>query len=384
MNRFGILGLSVVGMLGAACSNSSSRTDTGPIALTDVTRVMTSKLCEAVFECEGSEDLRVIRLLAGTQAECESTFGAQFASEADISTQIALVNAGTYVYDGAKARECINAMGCGLVGGGFEAPVCRGVFQGTVALGGDCNDNSDCAGEDTYCQSETPGTCPGSCVAAVALGGECRSSRQCSTVGGTVSPSCEFGDSGTGICKEGHTASAAVGAACGRIEAATTVTLTSCDTGSYCALNTTGDTRVGTCAALVANGAACETTQQCPADSICQDGTCGAPPLVNTAGGACMNSDAGPFCNPLRRLVCNESNVCEAVAGTGQVGEGCTTGDFSIACATGNYCLSDTHVCAARKANGATCASSGECSSNNCASSGSGEGTCADANTCHL
>lgn len=383
MNRYGLLGLSLVGVLGAACSNSTSG-GSGPIPLSDITTTLAAKLCEAVFECPGTEDVRAIRILAGSVSECSTTFGANFANEADITEQIAQVNSGEYTYDGARARECVNAMGCNLIGGGVEPPACRYVFQGTVAEGGECNDSADCAGEDMYCHAETPGTCPGTCTAAVAQGASCRSSRDCSTVGGTISPYCHFSDSPTGTCKEGRASSVGSGEACGQIATATTVTMASCGEGFFCQLARTGDTNVGTCAAVLADGATCESTEQCPETSLCMGGTCGAPPVANTAGAACANSDAGPFCNPLRRLVCNASNVCEAIPGTGQVGEGCTAGDFSVSCATGNYCDDETDLCVAKKAIGATCQGSDECVSGSCSFGSGGTGMCSEANTCHI
>lgn len=386
MNRTRMLAVSLMGILSASCSNSSHGNNTSVIRLESISSTLASEACRQLFECEGiGGDARSIALLAGDQATCVSVFGAQLAAEGDTSSQVARANAGELTYDGAKARECINSLGCAFASGAsLEPPVCREVFVGNVAAGSACNSHDDCAGTDMYCYAEVARTCPGVCQAGVAQGGACNGDRECSTLGGTISPICDYGSGGSGgTCKTGALSTVSDGAVCGRVVTATTVTNASCASGFYCdrSGNTDGN---GVCHAYVAAGGACSSSDACADGTLCVNDVCAVPPIVNTAGGACANSDAGPFCNPFHRLRCGDSNTCEAVPGTGAVGDQCTTGDFSIACSAGNYCDDTTNLCAAAKANGAACTQSDECSSRNCDFSSGPGGTCAAANTCRL
>ena len=93
------------------------------------------------------------------------------------------ITAGTIKYDGNKAQACFDALGSLTCDGLLQRdqPACLAALDGTVALGGDCDINEECAGS-ALCQSTT-GTCPGKCMALLTAGTACSADGDCAAAG---------------------------------------------------------------------------------------------------------------------------------------------------------------------------------------------------------
>jgi hypothetical protein len=252
--------------------------------------------------------------------------------------------AGAIKYDADKAGECLDAIAdqsCDPASKNarIQPQACTDAIKGTRKQGESCFFGGEC--ETKSCT--LPGTCTMACCA--------------------------------GTCDPPPPPDAAIGQPC---EAAP------CVEGAYC-------NAAGTCAALIAEGQACEFDDECAYDTSCIGATgaktCKRSPKIGDPclddGGAltcivggtgcdatmhCVaRLDAGATCDPQRSLckgdlICDAtSNKCSAAPGTGQP---CTIG-----CAAGNYCelgTTGSGTCQKLKADGQACMRGGECDSNNC------------------
>ena len=147
---------------------------------------------------------------------------------------------------------------------------CQSIFQGTVALGGACSSDTDCAASDggpVFCSpsgaggSDAGGTLPldlplfdGTC----ALGALPMAGDPCA--GGATDP---CGTDGTLYCDPASTTCQMVGAVGAPCSLAVS---SSCAAGSYCVSIASGD---DVCAAAQAIGSACTANQQCDATGVC-------------------------------------------------------------------------------------------------------------------
>ena len=289
-------------------------------------------LCAALQACYGSD---LLELFAG--ADCVGRFSSTY-QQAVVPQLEAAIAGGTLVYDGARARECIDRMraaGCDLVDR-VSIEACEETLVGTVEPGGPCALGEECAG-DSYCRIEA--ACPGTCQARVASGSACSSDDACQgglrCFGGTCQaparataacggPSgiecagglvCLGGDaSPPGTCRTLADAQAgALGAVCDPD------TSMLCEPGLTCALTgvSGGTTPVWECGAAASAGAACNLgfPEHCPFDHTCEgvmpatldfEGTC--TPLPRD-GEACRNDQcadgarcAGGTCRAVRGL----------------------------------------------------------------------------------
>jgi hypothetical protein len=192
------------------------------------------------------------------------------------------IDSGRTLYDATKAGPCLDALAnasCaqGTVFGGHQLDtVCAGVIRGTVADGGACVEDNECAGGKCHQPS-----CGGSCC--------------------------------LGTCG----VPAAIGAACGSD--------TDCDTGAACRYGVSTSTSQGTCQAQVARG------QPCSYDSDCQSGL-----DCDSAGtGTCVPFVAdGQACTPEGVECANINSFCDPQTGTCHprlpVGAACAIPDASL------------------------------------------------------
>ena len=267
----------------------------------------------------------------------------------------AAVGSGQVHYDERAAAACVDALAaisCDLSArdARLEPDACANVFTGTVAQGGPCGFDEECA--SARC---TPAAlCPDDYTCCIGT---------CAT--------------------PPHTA--ALGDAC-QIDS-------DCALDAFCS--------GAGCHALLADGESCSASAQCDFDLICnrpsptQSGECGRPPQLGEAcpghvcgeigttcgsGGTCVELSrpgqpcATDFdCGP--REVCTSGLVCAVPP---QLGDPC-----SASCAVGAWCNADDHggTCDVPVANGTLCVSPEQCASGYCADGDFAE-TCIDRPVC--
>jgi len=252
-------------------------------------------------------------------------------------------------YYATQASACLDALAaCGR--DQQPPPACFATFKGQVALGGECLNSYDCAG-DAYC--EAGDTCPGICTAWGGAGDACTTNDGCdrnfrcisnvctATVGDnapcTTNADCNYdllclSVEGDGKCVDvGDYLTAKEGEACGTF-APDLPQAPLCELEFVCAQDSTGST-TATCKKRVGAGDECSLAflSQCPQAYECPE----------TPG------------------------VCELLPTSGKCGE--LYGE--ALCQPGYACISDE--CTKQVSNGATCSSNGECESGRCL-----DGTC--------
>jgi hypothetical protein len=285
------------------------------------------------------------------------------------------ITAGRVAYDDSKARACIAAIqaaSCPALETTVSSPNCQAALKGTVANGGACYGDQDCAAGAC-----TGLTCPGTCVAWLAAGAAC---------GQAVAAQCGPGldcqlnaDFVTGTCL----ATSGAGGAC------------PCNDGLYCDTNRVCQNKKTT--------GAC-TGSECALGYACVAGSCralvglGSPctPATGNSAGATECGFMGAYCDPATSRCIEWPVVGQSCA----VSLGCKTGycDFQTttcadfrtvgqSCAPFQSCVStaycdlpagaSTGTCTTRKANGAACTGDGQCQSGDCViPSGQTQGQC--------
>jgi hypothetical protein len=289
MNRFLVpcLVLSI-----AACGNDS-------VSLDDFEGAYLDAYCEGAVKCGGQPSL----------AACKASLNLDTNS---FLTLFGAAKSGTIKYDEEQAAACLDSVrepSCTFEGLHGDDP-CSEALTGTVAMGGECFISAECVGgatctaTDENCDDNTmccPGTC-GTPSVDVAAGAPCGENDICPNNQYCKLP--ETGDVGT--CTALLTS---VGAACDDFFACadpmicnllseTPTCEKSVGTGETCdpeALIPCVEDRdhcdeSNTCVGPLAEGAVCESSSDCAADSTCLD-TC---QQNIAAGGAC--SANGPDC----------------------------------------------------------------------------------------
>jgi hypothetical protein len=313
-----VIGLFVI----AACGGSGGAIPIGDLATTEI-----NDICDLYVRCGVFPDAQT----------CRDEFGLVFSNEADL---IAAVNAGKVIYDGNKARECLD----GFIGnscdrrdlfGNRNPPIaCDETFVGTLGDGAACAISQECISQDCVLPTCPVGMCcAGACMGATApvrahVGETCSSTAKCLD---------SYCNGQTMKCE----AYLADGVAC--------TSSTSCDS-NVC---------VTTCQPLVASGGACTNTQACQnigESCLSTTMTCG------------KGANVGATCNSISdceaTLYCDATKVCAARP---KVGESCAVVG---SCLDTSYCDATTKICTARKADGSPCQSQSECSSDKCDTSG--------------
>ncbi|UJR80023.1 hypothetical protein [Sandaracinus amylolyticus] len=317
----------------------------GSITLDEYGAESAEATCATIERCYGPD---LVEALAGPDCVGSAQRTLEQASLPQIEAAIA---AGTVQYDGAAARECVDAVAdasCAAIDRA-SLPACEDAFVGTVAAGGACALDEECAG-DAFCRIEL--TCPGTCQARVPSGSACEGDDECQAalrcLGGTCQaparegaacgggteiecaaglvclgqqePSATMPEGRTGLCRSlPATQTAAIGATCDPDNGPL------CVSGVSCALIgvTAGTTPVFECVAASTSGGACNLgfPDPCPFDHTCEgvdlamgdfEGTCVALPR---AGEPCPNNRCG------RDAWCS-SGTCRAVQ---SIGSACTS-----------------------------------------------------------
>jgi hypothetical protein len=270
--------------------------------------------CKNAVACQGIAD----------KMTCENAI--DFDNE-DYRTIKAGVDDGTIKYDADKAGDCVDSFGntdCSFAGFHDENP-CEDIFTGTVATGGACVIDEQCAN-----------------------GGEC-------VVAGSCDPEVTCC---TGACM-GSLLESPVGGPCG-------------DETHVCALDAyckTSETGPGTCTAVItAEGAACEDIDACANPMYCN---------VLTAMPTCKKPAAsGATCSRMDLLPCTDSReYCDATSlkctPRVAVGGACSAQlpCVGFASCIGGSCMADLPAGAAcqNTATSPDCAGNLECTNGTCA-----------------
>lgn len=316
----------------AGCPNG------GDVALEDVPEVLAPAYCGLLDRCGNpfvAQFLGGSDCVSGIIPTLEDTFVGR--------AQGAIAN-GTVIYHGELVENCVSALegtGCGT-----EAleDGCTDVFEGTVALGGDCGWDEECI--EGYC-SMTDGTCPGTCAARVAAGAACSEAAACPagftcSGGNCVALAREgeaCGEAGVG-CAGIDLSCVSAGAGGGNIcqswddilsgavgEPCSLASSDYCDPGLACVFDGIVDGMAAfVCAERVGRGEACAVgvPNPCPDDQFCDaDGAMGTCTDLPTVGedctGTCQSGlrcvtyeDESRTCVEPRRLgtACMVSNEC--------------------------------------------------------------------------
>ena len=280
------------------------------------------------------------------------------------------VDAKRVTYDGTKMQACLDDIAARNCAGLLEreSAECMAAIDGTVANGGDCSLDAECAGE-AYCNSQD--SCPGVCARLESAGGRCRSDSECASglvcFGQTnrcVAPagSGELCKQGEPDCAPGYVCLGEDGPAkspgnCVALDDAFSVKLGQscdldtelCEIGSSCEVQTVLPQVTTECAAKVGSGAACKVAipDECPDDEYCLipllpptlDGTCEPKPEAGQpCGGAGYDPARTPsICAPYARC---DDGVCRDLA---HLGESCNVDAtcYSGRC-TGGACIAST------------------------------------------
>jgi hypothetical protein len=195
-----------------------------------------------------------LNVLCGTFPDTATCMASLYVKPHFLDTIGPDIASGKVVYDGAKARACVDMVNAitscdrtALAGLALD-PVCGNdtAFKGTVAAGGPCFFLEECAGgancQKTDSTCTTNQCCAGTCVAPpapVAVGADCTTA---TCVTGSV---CVF-DGTTTPATETCQIPGGVGAPC--------VSISNCTNPLYC------DTTSKTCKSPVATGGACDPT----------------------------------------------------------------------------------------------------------------------------
>lgn len=213
------------GGLAAALATGCDNDDAIPIE--DLGAAIQTARCRSAIACGAATD----------QTACEVAF--PVASYSDLNARVAAVKQGTIIYDGRKARACIDDELRECVQSPAEPTSCKELFRGAIADGAACHMSAECV--SGQCAGACArACCLGSCVAVpvkVMVGDDCTSS----------GPSCVEG----AYCQRGKCAAhLPFGVAC-------TVGADVCAAPAHCMAGPTGAT---ICVAPAAQGAACDVT----------------------------------------------------------------------------------------------------------------------------
>jgi hypothetical protein len=290
------------------------------IGIDDLDGALVDRYCSTYVQCG----------LMSDEATCHAYFAKLLTQDQDL---VDAVKAGKVVYHGDQAAQCLDSIGgscdrTSVAGNRTNTTACDATYDGTVTGNGACALNEECISQ--VCTKGTCGTntcCMGTCTGDTKpvrgdLGAACMNDNGCTN---------SFCDPTSRQC----TAFLADGA--------------TCNSSNQCSSAVCSQS----CLALVADGATCTTTSQCKdiADNCNSQHVCSKGAAI---GAACTSSND---CAPIDR--CDATSHCAARPVRG---EPCTT---TYDCFDDSYCDA-TGTCAAPIANGAACKANGDCTSQYC------------------
>lgn len=263
----------VGGMTGACSEVQPDATSTGPIPLDQVAGEQLRALCSWMVRCGEYEDVPT----------CEDALGGAQDAIANLTQGVA---AGKIRYDGAKARECIDAFAqstcdrANAFSNRVTSPSCLQTFTGTVGDTGACYFDEECISQVCNVPSCNMACCPGSCVGGTPPGRP------------TIGQHCVSKDR----CVD-----------------------------SYCAGVGTPN---ATCTAFKGNSAVCTSSEEC------------------MPGLACVTQGTSRTCQPLQPTLgaCMSTNDCAQLADTCRAGKCQTGGLTGTACTSIDECQQQ-HPC---------------------------------------
>ena len=360
----GLLVIGALALLGCETADGNSGgTGGGTISIDSLPAALTSTMCGAAGKC-GSWASHFT-----TPTGCSATLG----SELDSSAEVADVKAGKLLYDGAKATQCLAAMGSMCFDDLDQEPAaCKEVFSGVLADGAVCDKAKYCkskyckrdSGKDCgvcatkvktgeKCDANSEG-CPadnwcieGTCVAngTVAAGGKCSTDRNClpdHDCDWNAQPSvCKARGAKDAVCKDNQDCSkglvcqmAAFGDNEGKCGAPTALNQACtrvggqdaepCASGGSCCVPTTWDGKSkpeAKCLPLLKQGDACTSHMQCGVDGECKDGKCAVlPGKVGDPCAAAVVPGTDKRC--AFGLQCGAGDKCAVLS---KAGEGCNS-----------------------------------------------------------
>jgi hypothetical protein len=350
----------VVLLAAAACSGSSDEHgDAENVPLSDVPRLYAEAICEAYGNCLGDA---LTLFLSGV--DCVDRTEPRIAEAIPRFEQS--IDEGKLVYRGDALEACLAELrgrSCeGLLERDSEA--CLDALDGTVALGGECDFDEECAGQ-AFCGG---GTCPGACTALATAGETCREDDHCASglvcsgdTGRCVAPGSEGDvcDAGEPECAPGFAcagADADVGTpgACEPYESFLAGALGDecsleglCQAELVCVISVGLEGITGTCSEPVAADAECSVAfpdpcpshQYCAVSGVSLNGNCTPLPAPGEACATAPLELVGSLCAPGDNC---DDGICRAPA---SLGSGCTEDAtclsercFEGACVAGSAC----------------------------------------------
>ena len=275
---------------GSGSGGSGSGGSGGGVSIDDLGTEYAKAICTAQSECFGP----LFAAFIGTEANCQAMMKASF-EDSSLQVLKASIAAGRVKYDGTKVAACvasIASMACTPNPNNSDA--CQGVFNGQVAVDGQCHSDVDCAGNG-YCLTQE---CPGKCQLYVGAGESCEPAR--------------------------------------------------CDDGLYCGEG-------NKCTATLADGEACTDDDQCKSDNCDnddgKDGVCSKAGISDFAPNGTVKE--GESCDPEKGILCDAGLACafkgfDRAAGKPDTacvkpvgaGETCNMG-WPSTCVTGYRCDAD-------------------------------------------
>jgi hypothetical protein len=300
--------------------------------------------------------------VASDQAFCVAAMRA-FRNPDKLAREVAAVKAGKAVYDGNRARGCVDSfakISCDELWSnstGGIGSACQGTFSGGATADGDsCLDNVECL-PGSYCAFTTSDSCTGVCTSGWT---GCQEDSQCAK--GKV---CDAFWPNDGECVDPAPPGATVGSSCG--------TYQSCQPGLYCSLwngcqpqgkegdycdwvtgcaagltcTPTNDpsTVVAVCRRIAAKGEPCEAVNQCGGilwstikcdmtSHVCVD---------NTSEGPCLTGDtdfrAANGCDPFTSYCDDSTSTLTCKPYTAAIGDPCTVNRAE--CGVSAWCQQD-------------------------------------------
>lgn len=302
--------------LAAACGGSNSSSDKPgddtpgkSIPPEEYTDSVEDAECEALVRCEEVEDA----------ATCEA---ANIRVNQEQQSLLAAIADGTVIYDGEAAAACVDQLAmqmCQFPGLHVDTS-CDDVFEGTVAAGGACFIDLQCAGGGTCLQNDS-----GCDVKSTCCIGTCMGAFTESAIGGPCGDNLHY-CAADAFCA-GTTCAAPVtqeGATCGDLDA--------CANPMICNLDFTSGT--GTCKTPAATDATCVRSDLRP----CADSRdyCDATTLKCTRGVAPGGSCQAAQCVDWAKCI---ANTCVADR---KLGETCMTAANAPNCAGTLVCTDGT------------------------------------------
>lgn len=346
-------GALLVGLLAGGCGGSSDGGGGGgsSVAIDDLPPVLAGAYCDAAKACFGP----LLDIFLPGES-CTANYETAISDELPRIKQA--IEKGTIVYDGSKVQACVAAVkarGCSTTN--VAPPECTAAFDGTVEVGGDCDMDGECKGDDTYCK--VGAACPGKCSLREQAGGDCASDDHCGAnlkcsedtskcivpakngeaCGGGSAPECEPGQ----FCL-GEDSDANKPGTCKSLEESFVgkegdacyfdgAPLCTADLRCYVeGVDTTAGKLITKCGPPLTSGAACKIgiPDGCPADEFCKaapqalDGTCTKKPA---AGQPCEKQFENDVCAPNTRC---DAGTCKPLQ---KLGGSCTVDDV---CYSGN------------------------------------------------